>query len=200
MQNYEVLKNRYADFLSLDDLYKVCKISKKSARYLVEHGIIPATDTGKKTWRYKIAVDDVITYLKQREKFGSMIPPGAVSSRQKHRNGAAASSRKSFSQIVTEGQESEVAEYFSYIYAKYTEVLTTVDIIEMTGLNKSTVLNLLKAGHIKSLTDTPKYLVPKEYLLEFVVSRQFIEARTNSELFKKILGGFEIWKTAKSSQ
>ena len=99
MQSYEVLKNRYADYLSLDDLYKVCKISEKSARYLVEHGIIPATDTGKKTWRYKIAVDDVITYLKQREKFGSMIPPGAVSSRQKHRNGGV-STRKSFSQIV----------------------------------------------------------------------------------------------------
>ena len=197
MNKYKVLKNRYVDFLSLDELSKVCKISKKSARYLVEHGVIPAINTGKRTWRYKIKIDDVIDYLKRHEKFGSMIPPGAVSSRKKHRSGG---SRKSFSQIVTQGQEHEVAEYFEYIYADYDEILTTVDIVEMTGLNKSTILSLLKGSHIKSITDRPKYLVPKQYLLEFVVTRRFIESKSDSELFKKILGGYEIWKTAKSSR
>ena len=199
MQEHRTLKDRYGDFLSLDDLSKVCKISKKSARYLVEHGIIPAIDTGKKTWRYKIAVDDVITYLEKREKFGSMIPRGAVSSRRKG-YGSKNGKRLSFSQIIIQGQESEIAEYFSYIYTDYDEVLTTADIMEMTGLNKSTILKLLQDGHIKSLTSSPKYLIPKEYLLEFVVSRRFIEAKTDSELFRKVLGGYEIWKNAKSSQ
>ena len=87
--------------------------------------------------------------------------------------------------MVGQGQEWEVAEYFKFIYADFADVLTTVDITEMTGLNKSTVINLLKDGHIKSITDTPKYLVPKQYLLEFVVTRRFLEAKTNSELFKK---------------
>ena len=200
MEKYATLKKRYPDLFSLDELSKICKISKRSARYLVENGIIPAIDTGKQTWRYKISINDVITYLRHREKWGSMIPPGAVSSRSKNRENNIINNRKSFSQYITAGQELDIFEYFTHIYSDFSDILTTADITEMTGLNKSTVLKLLKSGQIKSLTNSPKYLIPKKYLMEFVVTRRFIEAKTNSELFTKILGGFEIWKTAKSSQ
>ena len=195
-KQYKQLRKQYPEYISLDQLYKICKIAKKSARYLIEHGIIPAIDTGQKTWRYKIAIDDVITYLKRREREGSMIPPGVASSRRRYNS----STRKSFSQMVKQGQESEIAEYFNSLYADYEDALTSADIAEMTGLPQSTILRFLKAGHIKSLTNSPRYIIPKIYLLEFVVTRRFIEARTNSELFIKILGGFEIWQTAKSSQ
>jgi len=124
-----------------------------------------------------------------------MIPPREVTSR---RYAKKVGSRKSFAQLIIPGRESEVAEYFSYIYADYEEVLTTSDVAEMTGLNKSSIMKLAKAGLIKSLTNTPRYLIPKQYLMEFVVTRRFLEAKTNSEDFKKILGGFEIWKTARS--
>ena len=200
MEKYATLKNRYPDLLSLDELSRICKIGKQSARYLVEHGIIPAIDTGKQTWKYQITIADVITYLQQREKWGSMIPPGAVSSRSKYRENNIISNRKSFSQYITAGQELDIFEYFTHIYSDFSDILTTLDIVEMTGLDKSTVLKLLKAKKIKSIADKPKYLIPKQYLLEFVVTRRFLEAKTHSELFKKILGGFEIWKNAKSSR
>ena len=197
MEKYATLKNQYPDLLSLDQVHRICKIAKKSARYLVEHGIIPAIDTGKKTWRYQIKIDDVITYLDRRDKFGSMIPPGAVTSRYRERE-AKMNNRKSFSELVTQGQEQEIAKYFSFIYKNYDEVLKTADIAEMTGLDKSTVQKLLRSGYIKSLERRPTYLVPKQYLLDFVVTRRFLEAKSNSETFKKILGGFEIWETVKS--
>ena len=196
-KHYKSLKKQYPEYVSLDQLYKICQIAKKSARYLVEHGIIPAIDTGQKTWRYKIAIDDVITYLRRRDQVGSMIPPGAVSSRPQRKE-RKISNRKSFSQIVALGQESEIVEYFSHIYADYDDVLTTGDVAEMTGLPKNTIVKLLQSGHIKSLANSPKYLVPKVYLLEFVGTRRYLEARTESEQFFKIIGGFELWKTAKS--
>ena len=200
MQNYEELRTQYPKHISLDQLYRICKISKRSALYLIQNGIIPATETSKKTWRYKISIDDVITYLNLRDKLGSMIPPGAASSRSKSRMDGMISNRESFSQMIKKGQEWEIAEYFKYIYTDYDDVLGTAEIVEMTGLNKSTILKLLKSGRIKSLSNKPIYRIPKKYLLEFVVTRRFIEAKTKSELFKKILGGFEIWKNAKSSQ
>jgi len=195
MKKYESLKKQYPEYVSLDQLHRICKIAKRSALYLVKNRIIPAIDTNKKTWRYKIAIDDVIVYLNRREQSGSMIPSGAVSSR----NGAKrpVSTRKSFSQLVLPGQESDVAEYFNYIYSDYDEVLTTADVVEMTGLNKSTIMKLAKAGFIKSLAVSSRYLIPKQYLMEFLVTPRFIEAKTNSEDFKKILGGFEVWKAAK---
>jgi excisionase family DNA binding protein len=200
MKDYTELKSKYPEYISLDELSRVCRIAKRSARYLVEHGIIPAIDTGKKTWRYQIAIDDVIAYLFRRDKVGSMIPPGAVTSHYKTRKINAYANRKSFSKLVTEGQEDEVAKYFNHIYSDSEDILTTNDIADMTGLYRGTIMKLAKNGHIKFISDSPKYLIPKKCLLEFVVTRRFLEAKSNSELFKKVLGGFEIWKTAKSSR
>ena len=84
-EKYIKLKEQYPEYISLDQFYQICRIAKRSARYLVEHGIVPAVDTGKKTWRYKIHIDDTITYLQQRERLGNMIPSGAVSSRTPYR-------------------------------------------------------------------------------------------------------------------
>ena len=193
-KKYELLREQYPEYISKVQLYHICGISPRSATYLLENGIIPAIDTGKQTWRYKIALDDVITYLQRREQLGSMIPPGSASSRYKRPNNP----RKSFADIVMQGQENEIAEYFSYIYADCPDVLTVADIAEMTGLTKNTVLKRLLAGEIKFITNDPKYLIPKPYLLEFVTTRRFIESKSNSEDFKRILGGYEIWKSAKS--
>jgi len=195
-RKYEKLRDKYPEYISLDQLYKICKISKRSAQYLIEHRIIPSTDTGKKTWRYKILIDDVIDYLRHRDRYGSMIPCGAASSRSNKTAGDC----KSFAYIIPPRQIGEIAEYFTHIYADYDDILTTDDIADMTGLNRSTITKMLKAGHIKSMMDRPKYIIPKQYLLEFVATRRYLESKTRSESFKRILGGFEIWKTAKSSR
>ena len=196
-RKYERLREQYPEYVSLDQLAKICRIAKRSAKYLVDHGIIPYQDTGKQTWKYRIAIDDVITYLHRREQVGSMIPRRATVSKESS-TGRVQSTRICFSQLVEPGQESEIVEYFNFIYDDCGDVLTTVEIAEMTGLDKSTVAKLLKTGVIKYFQKDPKYLVLKKHLMQFVVTRRFIEYRTNSEHFKKIVGGFEIWKNAKS--
>lgn len=199
MKKYEVLRKHYPEYVSLDQLSRICKIAKRSASYLITQGIIPSIDTGKKTWRYKIALDDVIVYLRKREQVGSMIPRGVISSR----NGARTrnpGNHKTFALILEQEQTSELAEYFNFVFSDFDDVLTAEDISEMTGLNRSTVLKLLKAGHIKSIMVHPRYMIPKQYLLDFVITRKFLKYRTDSEQFYKILGGFELWKIAKSSR
>jgi excisionase family DNA binding protein len=131
-------------------------------------------------------LEDVIDYLIRRDQVSSMIPCGATSSRT--------GKRKSFAEIATIECSSDIAKYFQSICAKYEDVLTVADIAEMIGLEKSTLLKLLKRGTIKSIMTHPKYLIPKPYLLEFVATPRFIEYRTNSEHFFKVLGEFEEWK------
>ena len=158
-KKYQGLREQYPEFISLDQLRVICRIAKRSAKYLLDHGIIPCQDTGKKTWRYKIALDDVITYLHRREQVGSMIPYGTATSR-KPSTERIKSSRICFSQLVELGKETEIAEYFNFIYDGCDDLLTVADIVEMTGLEKSTVLKLLKAGYIKHIERIPKYIVP----------------------------------------
>ena len=193
MKEYEYLKEQYPEFINGDSLHKICRISKRSASYLVEHGIIPVENTGKKTWRYKIALQDVINYLVQRDKVGSMIPRGAATTPIKYRP----HSRQSFRSLVPPGQEHELVEYFTFLYSDFPDVLRIVDLIEMTGLSDKTVAKYLHDGDMKSITNQPYYLVPKSYVIEFVTSQKYIHCQSNSEMFKKILGGFKLWKSAK---
>ena len=188
---YEYLKKRYPEFISLDQLYRICSISKRSASYLIMNGIIPSTDTGKKTWRYRIAVKDVVIYLQKREKLGSMIPTGAASLRHKN----PANPRKSFADIVEKGAEVELGEYFKYIHADYPDVLDVADVAEMTGLSNETILRHLRSGKIKSIMATNKYLIPKIYVSEYVISHDYIDCKSNSNDFKRIIQGFMIWKS-----
>ena len=193
MKKYESLKTQYPAYVSLDQLRVICKIAKRTARYLVENDIIPSIDTGRKTWRYKISIDDVIAYLRHHERKGSMVPVGAVSSRK-----TKTKRRRSFSQAVDSGQEKEVVEYFKHTYADYPDVLTTYDLAEMTGLHKKSFQRIIGAGHIKVLTSSPRYIIiPRVFFLEFIASRRFIDAWSNSDEFIKVLEGFEEWREQK---
>jgi len=193
MKKYDELRKQYPQFISMDQLYRICSISKRSASYLIKHGVIPAVDTGRMTWRYRIALDDVIAYLRKREKNGSMIPRGAVSSRH-----GKTGKRVSFASLITGDNEHELSEYFSFIFSDYPDVMTATEIAEMTGLHRETILQYLKDGKIKSLEKYPRYIVSKVHLLEYVITPHFIDCKSNSEHFIKILGGFKLWKTAKS--
>ena len=187
MKKYEKLRTQYPAYISLDQLRIICKIAKRTARYLVENNIIPSIDTGRKTWRYKISIDDVITYLSQRKKLGSRIPVGATSSRKDVKH------RKSFSQVVAPGQEKEVVEYFEHIYADYPDILTTTHMAQMTELHKKSFQRIVEAGHIKVLASSPRYIIPKVYFWKFIGSRRFIDTWSNSDGFIKVLEGFEAW-------
>ena len=194
---YDSLREHYPEYISLEQARAICKIAKPSVLYLIKAGIIPAIDTGKITWRYKIALEDVITYLRRREQVGSMIPHGTATAGRKSKS-AKATYRKKFSYLLNPELDADKAEYFKYIFADCDDVFTTSSFADLTGIHISTVLKLLRTGDIKYIADSPQYLIPKQYLLDFVVSNRFIEINADTEHYRNLLGGFEIWKNAKS--
>ncbi len=76
---------------------------------------------------------------------------------------------------------------------EYDDILSVFDIAKITGIHKNSLQKLLNAGHIKSLRNSPRYIIPKQYFLEFVGTARFREIRTSSEPFIKLLEGFEVW-------
>ena len=79
--DYGSLRESYLATISMDQLYRICHISKRKARWLLEQGIIPCVDSGKKTWRFSIQLEDVIIFLEQRDAglLEDAIPRGAFS-------------------------------------------------------------------------------------------------------------------------
>ena len=64
----EYLKNTYPEKITKDQFYRICHISKKTASYLLDNGLVPCINSGKKTRKYTILLSDVIAFLEAREE------------------------------------------------------------------------------------------------------------------------------------
>ena len=49
--------------ITKDQFYRICHISKRHAKYLLDSGLVKCVDSGKKTRKYKIEMKDVLAYL-----------------------------------------------------------------------------------------------------------------------------------------
>ena len=58
---------KYPEIMNKEQLYKVCHISKRTAQYLLQSGLIPNTYTGKRTRCYQIKKSDVIAFMEDRK-------------------------------------------------------------------------------------------------------------------------------------
>ena len=60
---------KVSDELAMEQFYKLCHVSKKTARYLLRSGKIPCKYTGKRTHSYTIRKGGVIAFPKNRHLF-----------------------------------------------------------------------------------------------------------------------------------
>jgi len=101
----------------------------------------------------------------------------------------ASGKRRCFAHIVTIGQEQLVAEYFCNLSIECDDVLSVRAIAALTGLNYKSLVKLLNAGHIKSLTSSPRYIIPKQYFLDFTATKRFRDITTSSKQFESLIKG-----------
>ena len=57
---YQDILEQYPIYMTKDQMYRICHISKKICLFLVESGILLCLDSGKKIRRLKIKTTDVI--------------------------------------------------------------------------------------------------------------------------------------------
>lgn len=57
------------------------------------------------------------------------------------------------------------------MFKDYADILTVSDIQTMLGIGRNTAYKLLKQRKIKSLRVGNKYLIPKKYVIEFVLMK-----------------------------
>ena len=100
--DYTYLYEEYPEVISADQLYRICHISKRKAKWLLEHGYIPCEDSGKKTRRYKIRLNDVIDYLRTLEAAPDLVatPVGAFNVKRKQLNPVAQICQKEFQRFL----------------------------------------------------------------------------------------------------
>lgn len=197
--NYSHLQEEYPAIITLEQLYQICHISKRKGRWLLENGVIPCQDSGKRTRRFRIRLKDVITYLEDTAngKLKVTVPSGIFSSNStqvKHQKEQALLDSFRFPGFVK-----EAAHYYEKNFIKYPEALDTDMVSKMTGFGKSAVNNWIRTGRLKVYCRTER-IIPKSYLLEFCVTSYYVSICLQSpkhkedilclqEISKKYTGG-----------
>lgn len=153
------------DVITKDQLYRICHISKSTALYLLQSGKIPCEYTGKRTRCYKIKKEDVIAYLQDRKVF-----PESYSAPAGWYSGSyPVKMKREIPPIVRE----DMHECYKELLSKYPDILTTDDVVKLTGYVKTSVNNWCRKGHLKSFKKNGINHIPKVYLIEFFCSIYF---------------------------
>lgn len=187
--DFAKLLEEYPETMNKDQLYRICHISKRTASYLLESGLIKNRNSGKKTRKYTIQTKDVITYLEERitdpKKY--MAPAGYyrsfVKSKCKRENIYS-------SLVLTEEDREKLKEFFGAKIQSMPEVLSIQNISSLTGYANTSVTNWCRKKYLKSFFIKKRYLVPRSYLLEFMVRDYFMRIRRKSDRHMKLIYEF----------
>ena len=149
-EKIEEILTPYPDPMSRNDFRIVCHIGTRTSLYLLQSGLVPCKNNGKKTRCYKIAKKDVAEYLYSRESDPMRYTPpsGWYYNYPKHKKPAASLERK----LNYTGEERLLAkEWYEQQLANYPDVLTVAQVCEVTPHHSEMVQQGLAENH---LTDT----------------------------------------------
>ena len=177
--------NEVPEVITKEQLWRLCHISRSTARFLLKSGKIPCQDSGKKTRCYRILKSDVLAYLEDRANY----PEFYKASRDWYATNGKCTHEKS-APVIKE----DLHEYYRYLLRNEPDVLSRDDISEVSGYSKTAVNRWCQNDLLKHFRIKGKDMVPKAYLIDFFCSPPFRTITRKSPWHKKILGEYEKWK------
>lgn len=170
---YQYIFEQYPIYMTKDQMYRICHISKKTCLFLLESGLVPCLDSGKKTRRFKIKTIDVIHYLKERELYPEHYKPPEGYYKQPHIPQPRA---------LSEHDLLVMRQFYEKELSSWPDVMTIKQVSDFTGYGETSVVRWCSKGYLQHFFIKQKYLVPKIYLLDFIVSWAYIGIAVKSDL------------------
>jgi hypothetical protein len=157
--DYDGLREEYPAIISMDQLYRICRISKRKAVWLLENGVIPCEDSGRQTRRFRIRLEDVIDFLQRLEagELDGEIPVGAFSSGGHGQAGQPLDSEALVSLLLE-------------AWCDAPDMLTARQAAELTGYGTTTVNEWALRGKVAFVCYHSANLISKESLAEYLAS------------------------------
>ena len=174
---YSELLQQFPEYMTKNQMYKVCHISKKTCLFLLENGLVPCIDSGKKTRRFKIKTNAVIHYLEDRELRPELYRPP---------EGFYTKKQSELIRALTEDDLLIMRQFYEAALKRYPDVLTTKQISKFTGYGVSSVVRWCSKQQLKNFYIKRQYFIPKEYLIGFLVSWHFIGISVKSDSHRRL--------------
>lgn len=176
--DYGHLREEYPETISMDQLYRICHISKRKALWLLENGVIPREDSEKQTRRFRIRLEDVIDFLQRRDagEFDGIVPGGIFSS------GAHTAS------VSKEYLDSrELSSAFLERWQKAPDMLTVRQAEELCGYGTTSINRWLQSGKLKGVCYYGSNLISKESLAEYLASPAGQSISVKSDFHREVM-------------
>lgn len=148
-------------YISKEQFYKSAHISKRTALWLIQTGLVPAIDTGKATCRYLILQSDVDRYMEERQLF-----PEKYSRSTRGSAHCYASKFKKGTAVLMSAKAKD-------LWQNEADLLTVQRIAYLLGYNPKIVSRWLQESNLQYLTIDRKIFIPKLFLLQFIQSEAF---------------------------
>ncbi|NCC83495.1 MAG: DNA-binding protein [Clostridia bacterium] len=174
------LFDQYPPIITKDQFYRICNVSKKTAAHLLDNGLVPCINSGKKTRKYKIKLEDVIVYLETRE-----VDPGKFAAPDGWYKAKMKPGIKRL--VLNKVNIKKIKLYFKNLLYTYPDVLSINQVAEVTGYSTTSVHKWVKTGILKTFDMGNRFVIPKIWLLEFLTGPDFMQTLVHSKYEKERL-------------
>lgn len=177
IKDYDEIRKQYPETISKDQFYRIAHISKATALYLLQSGLVPCEDSGKKTRRYTIRMDDVIAYLVDREKHPEVYR--APVNWYKGRSGyyEPCEALKNRQTKLSEEERTIFQKYLEAELKVYNDLMTVAEVVEVIGYSNTTIHRWCNDKKLKVFKPDGRFWVPKISVVEFLISQESFAIR-----------------------
>ena len=181
---YDEIRKQYPETISKDQFYRIAHISKATALYLLQSGLVHCIDSGKKTRRYTIRMDDVIFYMIDREKHPEVYQ--APVNWYKKRSGKKRSSADCYRELSELSlralkDRKEFRKFIEKRLEGYDDLMKVAEVMEVIGYSNTSIHRWCRDKKLKAFYVSSKFLIPKISLVDFLVSQDSFDIKRKSK-------------------
>ena len=183
--DYSFLRDQYPEVITMDQLYRICHISKRKARWLLENGVIPCEDSGKKTRRFKIKIEDVVEFLELRDAglLNDVMPVGIFSSEEYGYPPR---------QLRTRLDNGALQAFLLDCWVDVPDMLTVPQTVALCGYSVSTLERWFQKDFLAGIRYRGTILISKESLAEWLASDRGQSIQRQSVVHRELVDGFQM--------
>lgn len=178
--DYIALRKQYPPAISADQFRQICHISKRKAKWLLENGVVPCHDSGKKTRRFTIQLDDVIRYLWAKEN-----APTTVSTPQRLFSSVGAHTNADNQRVCI--PPDKLRSHLERLWQKQPDALTITDITKLIGYSTATIGHWIEIEKLQAVWYYNHYKIPKSALVDCLITLESDQRFQRSPRYLEII-------------
>lgn len=158
-------------------------MSKRTASYLLDSKLVPAVYNGKKSKCYFIKKTDVIKFFKDLDLHPEKYVELGQTTTDRKLLGTSALPTCKYN-------KRKLRAYYKTLFEEYEdEVLTVAQVSEITGYRNTSITSWIREEKLEAFDMPTMYMIPKVFLLKWLLSNQYNSIERKSKKHVKALWG-----------